>query len=185
MGKRNVQVRTVEIVEYDWSWPVLFEKEAKTLRHTLKGVAASIHHIGSTAVEGLAAKPIIDILIEVNSLAALDALNEEMQRLGYVPKGEYGIAGRRFYPKGGESRTHHIHAFGIGDPNLVRHLAFRDYLREHPKIAQEYSSLKKAVAKACANDVDRYCEGKDVYVKHLEALAVREKRNSFGFEVRQ
>jgi GrpB-like predicted nucleotidyltransferase (UPF0157 family) len=102
-----------------------------------------IHHVGSTAVPGLAAKPIIDILIEVTGLEALDALHEDMKVIGYKPKGEFGIPGRRYYQKGGKQRTHQIHAFVTGDFNVTRHIAFRDYLRANSDVAREYGEVKK------------------------------------------
>jgi GrpB-like predicted nucleotidyltransferase (UPF0157 family) len=168
-------MRTISVVDYDSSWPVRFDAEAAVLYRTLGHVAHAIHHIGSTAVPGLAAKPIIDILMEAADLSQIDALNERMVGIGYIPKGEYGIPGRRYFQKGGEDRTHHLHVFARGDFNVVRHLAFRDYLRGHPDIAREYGELKRAVAKTCENDIERYCDGKDAYVKRIEAIAIREK----------
>lgn len=151
-----------------------FANERDLLRETIGPVAKKIHHIGSTAVPGLAAKPVIDILMEVSSLEALDALDNKLISIGYNPRGELGISGRRYFSKGGDNRTHHLHAFGVNDPNLVRHLAFRDYLRASPTVAKEYGELKKTVAETCENDLGRYCDGKDAYVKRIETIAVRE-----------
>jgi GrpB-like predicted nucleotidyltransferase (UPF0157 family) len=123
----------------------------------------------------LAAKPIIDILMEVSSLEALDALNGSMQAIGYEPKGEFGISGRRYFPKGGVDRTHQVHAFVSGDAHVMRHLAFRDYLRTHPETAREYGELKMSLAHACENDLGRYCDGKDECVKRVETEAMRWK----------
>ncbi len=122
------------------------------------------------------AKPIIDILMEVESLAAIDALNDKMVEIGYIPKGEHGIQGRRYLQKGGENRTHHLHVFAIGDVGLIRHLALRDYLRAHPNIAREYGELKLLVASNCENDLGRYCDGKDADVKRIEEIAVSQLR---------
>jgi GrpB-like predicted nucleotidyltransferase (UPF0157 family) len=174
--QKKARVQIVEVVDYDPSWPALFDAECGLLRLTLGEVAISIHHIGSTAVPGLAAKPIIDILLEVAELSALDAISEQMVRIGYTPKGEFGIPGRRYFPKGGENRTHQIHAFASGDVGLFRHLAFRDYLRAHPEVALEYARLKKSIARSCGNDLSRYCDGKDGYVKALEAKAMKEEK---------
>ena len=167
-------MRKVEVVQYNPSWPVLFEKERKLLQDILGDIPVAIHHIGSTSVPGLAAKPIIDILMEVASVAALDGFNDELRAAGYEPKGEFGIPGRRYFKKGGDDRTHHIHAFASGDFNLIRHLAFRDYLRTHSEVAAEYAELKKTIAATCNNDIYRYCEDKDEYVKRIEARAVDE-----------
>jgi GrpB-like predicted nucleotidyltransferase (UPF0157 family) len=170
-----MNMREIEVVNYDPSWPAHFEAERNVVGRALGDVATGIHHIGSTAVPGLAAKPIIDILLEVRDLAALDALNSEMEGIGYKPMGEFGIPGRRYYPKGGDNRSHQIHAFLRDDPNVGRHIAFRDYLRRHPEVAQEYAELKRRVARTCDNDIGRYCDGKDAYVKRVEAIAIKEQ----------
>jgi GrpB-like predicted nucleotidyltransferase (UPF0157 family) len=167
-------LRAVQVVEYDPVWPTMFWSERELLRRALGCAAVEIHHIGSTAVPGLAAKPIIDILIEVTDLAALDERNRAMEAIGYETKGEFGIPGRRYFRKGGENRSHHVHAFASGDLNVGRHLAFRDYLRSHPEVAAEYARLKMRVAQECGNDIARYCDGKDAYVKQIESLALQE-----------
>jgi GrpB-like predicted nucleotidyltransferase (UPF0157 family) len=170
-----MSLRTVTVVPYDDHWPALFAREAALVRETLGGVAVQIHHIGSTAVPGLAAKPIIDILLEVTDLDALDAANDRMRAIGYEPRGEFGIPRRRYFPKGGADRTHQIHAFAVGDEHVVRHLAFRDYLRTHPDTAREYAALKLKLAAECENDLDRYCDGKDACVKAIEARALQSR----------
>jgi len=167
-------MRKIEVVDYDPSWPGVFGAERDILLQTIGHVDVEIYHIGSTAVPGLAAKQIIDILIEVTDLKALDELNSEMQAIGYRPKGEFGIPNRRYFQKGGDNRSHHIHAFARGDFNVTRHIAFRDYLRDHLEVAKEYGQLKKDVAKTCDNDSGRYCDGKDSYIKRIEAIAVKE-----------
>jgi GrpB-like predicted nucleotidyltransferase (UPF0157 family) len=87
--------------------------------------------------------------------------------------GEFGIRGRRYYRKGGDNRTHQIHAFEVGDANIDRHIAFRDYLAAHPAIRLEYQNLKIQLAKQFDNDIDQYCAGKDSFVKHHEAKALQ------------
>lgn len=171
--KETENMRKIEIVNYDHSWPQLFETEQDLLQQTLGDVCIKIFHIGSTAVPELAAKPIIDILIEVTDVEVLDELNVEMESIGYNPKGEFGIPGRRYFQKGDDNRSHHIHAFTHGDPNVMRYIAFRDYLRTHPKVAREYGELKRNVADACENDAGKYCDGKDRFVKRIEAIAMK------------
>ncbi len=167
-------MRKLEVVEYNPEWPRRFEAERALLSGVLGTVAVEIHHVGSTAVPGLAAKPIIDMVVEVTDLAALDALNADLERIGYEAKSEFGIAGRRYFRKGGDQRTHHVHAFVRGDLNIARHLAFRDYLRAHPGIRQEYGALKKSLAAQCAHDSDRYCAGKEAWILCVEALAMKQ-----------
>jgi len=162
----------IRIEPYNEAWPALYESEASRLSSVLGKTLDQIHHIGSTAVPGLGAKPIIDILLEVRSLEKLDLETDRIEHLGYEAMGEFGIKDRRYFRKGGDERTHHIHAFQSGDPNVVRHIAFRDYLRAHRDVAQEYETLKREVAAACENSIERYGDGKDAFVRLHEARAL-------------
>ncbi len=182
LGDKKRDMRKIEVVDYDPSWPEVFETERDLLLKTLGNVAVEIHHVGSTSIPGIAAKPIIDILIEIADLAALDELNKEMQAIGYRPKGDFGIPNRRYFQKGGDNRSHHIHAFERGDFNVMRHIGFRDYLRAHPEVAKEYGQLKKDIAKTCDNDSGRYCDGKDAYIKRIEAIAIKKMPPNLSLE---
>lgn len=163
----------VEVVPYRRSWADEYAVEQSLLLNSLGDNALEIFHIGSTSIKGLAAKPIIDILISINSLDKLDSLANAFESLGYEVMGEFGIQGRRYYRKGGDIRTHHVHAFKAGDQNIARHLAFRDYLRHHRKVMLEYQDLKIKLAAECNGDIDCYCEGKDKFIKHYEAKALK------------
>lgn len=99
-------MRQVTIVAYDEQWPGLFEVESSLLQITLGKAISRIHHVGSTSVPGLTAKPVIDILLEVVSLNELDNLNVEMARAGYHVRGENGISNRRYFTKGGDQRSY-------------------------------------------------------------------------------
>jgi len=165
----------VNVIPYNPKWGLQFESEKELLLKSLKNIILRIHHIGSTSVEGLAAKPIIDILLEVTALEELDKSAFIFEELGYEPKGEFGIEGRRYYRKGRDHRTHHIHAFKEGDENILRHLAFRDYLRTHPNIAKEYQALKEKLAKEFHDNTKAYCDGKDAFIKHYEKEALKWK----------
>jgi len=162
----------IEIVPYNPTWPSLFEQEKRQLIESLGKVIEHIHHIGSTAVEGLSAKPVIDIIIEASSLKALDDNAPIFKHHGYEVMGEFGIVGRRYYRKGDDNRTHQIHAFVTGDQNVHRHIAFRDYLRAHPSIRLEYQQLKIDTASRCNNDIEIYCDGKNDFIKHYETRAL-------------
>jgi GrpB-like predicted nucleotidyltransferase (UPF0157 family)/ribosomal protein S18 acetylase RimI-like enzyme/catechol 2,3-dioxygenase-like lactoylglutathione lyase family enzyme len=165
-------MRKVEVVEYRPEWTKAFFKEKELLKKILGDLVREIHHVGSTSVKDLAAKPIIDILIGVSSLEELDEKNDELIKVGYEPRGEYGIPGRRYFPKGGCERTHHIHAFLSNNSDFKRHLVFRDYLRAHKQTAQKYAQLKKKIAVQCNNSIEAYCDGKDGFVKAVEAEAL-------------
>jgi len=162
----------MDVSEYSEKWPFLYEEAAAQLRELLGTELVRSHHIGSTSVPGLAAKPIIDILLEVRSIDGLDAYDASMRDLGYEPKGEFGIPGRRYFPKGGDRRTHHVHAFALGDPHVKKHLAFRDYLRAHPQAVAEYASIKKAASAAHATDPEGYMAFKHVFVEQMVTDAV-------------
>lgn len=157
-------MREMTVVDYDPGWPAAYGAEVARLRAALGDVIARAHHIGSTAVPGLAAKPVIDVLLEVRDLGSLDARDEAMRKIGYEPRGEYGIPGRRYYPKGGDRRTHHVHAFAAGDPHIAEHLAFRDYLRECPDVAAAYARVKREAAAEHRYDPDGYVRHKEDFV---------------------
>jgi GrpB-like predicted nucleotidyltransferase (UPF0157 family) len=164
----------VTIVPHNTEWRHQFEGEASSLKHALWDNALTIHHIGSTSIPHILAKPIIDILIEVQSLIEVDKANNAMIDIGYEVMGEFGIKSRRYFRKNNPqgTRTYHIHVFETGSPDLVRHLAFRDYLRTHPEIAQQYSSLKAKLVSKADTDQDAYINGKDPFIKEWEARAV-------------
>lgn len=167
----------VTIVPYSTSWPEEFKREASLLRDLLGDLVVQIHHVGSTSVPGLAAKPIIDILLEVTDLDDLDARNDGFKKLSYDPKGAYGIPGRRYFRKGAIRRTHHIHAFRSGDTNLERHLSFRDYLIAHPLIAEAYAAVKIRAAQRANNNIEPYSEVKGPFIQQYEQNALEWYRN--------
>lgn len=130
-------------VSYDPAWPAAYMDEAARLVAALGPALVALHHIGSTTVPGLRAKPIIDLLAEGTSLAAVDRAAPQIVALGYEAMGAFGIQGRRYFRKtDAAGRTHHLHAFEAGSPHVHRHLAFRDYLRAHPQEAAAYAALK-------------------------------------------
>ena len=140
--------RTVTVLPYQTNWPADFATEQTALLSALGEIALSVQHIGSTAVVGLAAKPIIDMLMIVTDLAELDACTLKMVELGYVAKGENGIIGRRYFQKGGQMRTHHLHAFVQGAPQIAAHLRFRDNLRSNPQLVAAIFSVKTGAREA-------------------------------------
>lgn len=167
----------ITVVDYDPSWPDKFLSEAENVRGILKDNLIEIYHIGSTAVPGLAAKPVIDMMPVVRSLSLVDSLSYLFEEIGYEYMGEFGIPGRRYLRKGGDERTYQIHIFKEGNSvNINRHLAFRDYLISHEKEMREYAALKKRLALLFPYDIDGYCEGKDSFVKAIEAEALKESQ---------
>ena len=165
----------VVVVPYDPAWPREFERAAGEVCAAMGGGnLLALHHIGSTSIPNIHAKPVIDMLAVVAELAALDARGDAMRRIGYEVMGEFGIAGRRYFRRDDANgrRTHQVHAFADGSPHVRRHLAFRDFLRAHPAIAREYSELKQRLAAAHADDIEAYMDGKDAFIKATEQRAL-------------
>ncbi|ELY5828310.1 GrpB family protein [Cronobacter turicensis] len=167
--------RQIALEPYNPAWPAQFAEEEKRVREALGDVALAVHHIGSTSVPGLAAKPVIDMLIEVTGLAELDARNDAMRALGYTPRGEFGIPGRRYFIKGDVVRTHHLHAFVAASEHVTRHLAFRDYLRRHDVVMQEYAQIKFAAARDSGFQSDIYSELKNDFIARVERQALAQR----------
>ncbi|MFS0562314.1 GrpB family protein [Terribacillus sp. 179-K 1B1 HS] len=165
-------MRKVEVFSDYKKWKLLFEEEAKKLKSIFGNEIVDVNHIGSTSVPELKAKPIIDILPVVKDIRIVDDFNDEMKNAGYDPKGENGIPGRRYFQKGGDNRTHHIHIYQLGSHEIERHVAFRDYLRCHPVAKQCYGELKEKLAERYPYDIASYILGKEQLVKTIEAKAM-------------
>lgn len=166
--------RRIVVVEHDPAWRLAFEAEGKRIHRALGELVADLHHIGSTAIPGIFAKPIIDFLMVVTDIDELDERSSAMEGLGYEAKGEFGIPGRRYFRKNDAfgKRTHHVHAFEVGSPEIERHLAFRDYMIAHPEAAQMYSELKRRLAREYPDDIQGYMDGKDPFIKEHQARAI-------------
>ena len=163
--------RFVEISPPDPIWARQYIIEARLLRLVLGDDLVAIYHIGSTAIPGIYAKPIIDIMPLVRDICAIDGYNPVMQALGYSPKGEYGITGRRYFAKGGNYRTHHVRIFEPSNPEVARHLAFRDYLTAFPEKARAYSDLKRNLGAVYPTDMTAYVANKEAMLSQLEREA--------------
>ena len=163
----------LELHAYNPMWPRDFENEAEVLRGILGHDLLAIHHIGSTAIPGMIAKPTIDILAVALTLEAVDRHADRMQASGYVGKGENGIAGRRYFQRFGQGgrHTHHIHIFQKRAPQIDWHLAFRDFLRAHPAKAALYAETKRHAA-AAFSARQEYQAQKSPCIEKIEAEAV-------------
>jgi GrpB-like predicted nucleotidyltransferase (UPF0157 family) len=168
-------VRKVEVVPHNPQWREACEAEAKQIATALAENAVAIHHIGSTAIPDIYAKPVFDLLVEVRDIAEVDRQSSALESLGYEVKGEYGIPGRRYFRKDNPEgiRTHHVHVFEAGSAEIERHLAFRDYMRAHPEEAQKYSELKRKLAEDHPQSIDEYMDGKDGFIKEMDRRAAQ------------
>lgn len=155
------------VLDHNPDWVKSFDKEAKRIKLVLGNTLVQAHHIGSTSIFHTKAKPVIDMLLEVSSLDDLDQKSSLIESLGYEAKGEFGIPGRRYFRLDDATgrRTHQVHSFEVGSHNVIRHLAFRDYMRAHPEIAAEYGQLKQRLAGEHPNNMAAYIDGKDAFVK--------------------
>jgi GrpB-like predicted nucleotidyltransferase (UPF0157 family)/RimJ/RimL family protein N-acetyltransferase len=164
--------RKVVLKQHDPEWIGQFEEEAARLTAVFQPNLVAIHHIGSTAVPGIKAKPIIDIMVVVHDIEQVDATNEAMGQLGYIAKGENGINGRRYFRKGSDTHhTHHIHTFQDDHPEIARHLNFRDYLIAHPDVAQAYSRLKEELAQKYVTEPPLYTDSKTNFIHDVDEKA--------------
>jgi len=164
-------MRKIVVVPHENHWSEKFQMEAERLK-TAMPETVKIHHIGSTSVPGLAAKPIIDMIMEVENIERVDGWNERFIELGYIVKGENGISRRRYFIHGTEEkRSYHLHVFEKGNPEIVRHLAFRDYMMAHCEEAEAYATLKKELAEKYTYDGTLYTEGKNEFVRSVDEKA--------------
>ncbi len=169
----------IVLAQHDPAWAREFSREAERLTKAVGDVLLALHHIGSTAVTGLLAKPVIDMLAVAPGVDALDTRDEAFKALGYEVMGEFGIPGRRYFRRDDSAgrRTHQIHAFAEGSSEIRRHLDFRDYLRAHPAVAETYSTLKQTLAGECLGDMECYSDGKAAFIRDVERRGRRESRS--------
>jgi GrpB-like predicted nucleotidyltransferase (UPF0157 family) len=162
---------TVRVVPYDSNWPSLFAAEAERVRRLFSdaGLVVALEHTGSTAVPGLAAKPILDILAGYPEDALASEYIEILERADYVHRGEQGIPGREFFRRG-DPRSYHVHLTAIGGTFWRDHLNFRDRLRADIALRDAYAALKHDLASRFPRDREAYIEGKTAFVKAVLQL---------------
>jgi GrpB-like predicted nucleotidyltransferase (UPF0157 family) len=170
----------IEIIEHNPDWANMFEREAESIRTALGNLTVEIQHIGSTAVPGLAAKPVIDIMVGLHNLSDGESTIQPLENLGYVYWAENPNPEKMFFVKGippyGEKRTHHVHVVEIDGEFWQRRL-FRDYLRRNSEEAQRYEKLKRDLAVQFRNDREAYTQGKSDYIREVMEKARREFGN--------
>ncbi|WP_128896092.1 GrpB family protein [Longirhabdus pacifica] len=170
----------VRLSPYTDAWKLMFTEEEALLQTIFGKAIMKIEHFGSTAIPGMKAKPVIDMMCMVHDIAIIDTYNERMKSLGYDVAGEWGIEGRRLFRKGGENRTHHIHFYSFDHPEIERHLVFRDYLLAHPQQALRYSQFKESLAQKYES-TSEYSVAKKPFVSAMEKTALvwyQQEKNS-------
>ena len=161
--------RHVVVLPYDAGWERDFSEIRIELQAALGELALAIEHVGSTSVPGLSAKPIIDIDVVIRDYAAFGAVVSALKAIGYHHEGDLGIAGREAFGYEGKShlRKHHLYVCPQDSPELKRHIAFRNYLRDHPDAAREYSRIKAEGAALHPHDIDGYIAHKSPFIESV------------------
>ena len=161
---------TVRVVAHRREWHALFESERRALLERVGHLAVDVQHVGSTAVEGLEAKPIIDIALAVASAEDVPRLRHPLEGLGYIYRGDAGgdDGGHLFVKESApEVRTHHLHVVSVDDPQWHEWLSFRDELRANEALRASYSDLKKALQERFAEDRKGYTQAKNEFVESV------------------
>jgi GrpB-like predicted nucleotidyltransferase (UPF0157 family) len=162
----GLQKGKVKIVPHTELWHQLFAEEETRLREAIGEQVVAIEHVGSTAICGLPAKPIIDIAAAVRDAADAERCIRPLEGIGYEYRGNGGIAGRHYFVKG-EPRTHHLHMVQLDSDFWRDHLLFRDYLRMHQEVAEEYERLKTDLAMKYVGNREAYTEGKSRFIEEV------------------
>jgi GrpB-like predicted nucleotidyltransferase (UPF0157 family) len=179
-------MRTIVVVDYHPGWPETFELLRSRVWPAVSDLALSIEHVGSTAVPGLAAKPVIDVSVVVPSTTEVPLAIARLARLGYVHRGDLGIEGREAFDAPRGAPDHNLYLCPRDGLGLANHLAVRDHLRAHPEDVQAYGALKKRLAESFPHDIDAYVRGKTEFLiailrvagLSVERLAAIEQANT-------
>jgi GrpB-like predicted nucleotidyltransferase (UPF0157 family) len=181
----------IRISEYSEDWPRAFEELQERLSEGLSGLDVTVQHVGSTAVPGLASKPILDIHVSVGAGSEMETVIDRLAALGYMREGEVGVMGREAFRRKGPDVPfrdpkrdwfpHHLFASPGSDGEIVRHLAFRDHLRATDEDRNAYGTLKRRIASEHPDDPDAYGMGKREFIEGILAkLAEGDSTESEG-----
>jgi GrpB-like predicted nucleotidyltransferase (UPF0157 family) len=170
----------IEVVDYDRDWPRQYAAERDRIDAAIGDVTLAIEHVGGTAVPGLPAKPVIDLMVGVEDIERAGPAVAGLINLGYeyIPELESQLPDRRYFRRG-TPETHHVHMVPVSSDYWAEHLLFRDYLRSHPQAAEEYGKLKRGLAGRHRLDRDAYRAGKVPFIDTVVAAARREAGGQF------
>ena len=164
-----MRTKKVIVLPYDASWKTAFNDIRRELEAALGDLAVGIEHVGSTSVEGLSAKPIIDIDVVIRDYSVFDAVVRKLASVGYIHEGDLGIQGREAfkYTHKPHLQKHHLYVCPQDSAELRRHITFRDFLRSNPDAVQEYSAVKETAARLYPEDIDGYIAFKSPCIERL------------------
>lgn len=164
-----MRTKKVIVLPYDASWKTAFNDIRRELEAALGDLAVSIEHVGSTSVEGLSAKPIIDIDVVIRDYSVFDAVVRKLASVGYIHEGDLGIKDREAfkYTHKPHLQKHHLYVCPQDSAELRRHITFRDFLRSNPDAVQEYSAVKETAARLYPEDIDGYIAYKSPCIERL------------------
>jgi GrpB-like predicted nucleotidyltransferase (UPF0157 family) len=157
----------VRISDYDTQWPYLFSCIEHELRQQLGALALAVEHVGSTAVAGLAAKPIIDVEVVISSSDQFPVVKERLERFGYIHRGPCGVPDREVFRCVIDLPSHYLYVSEMDARLWKEHLRFRNALRQNPKLAAEYATLKRALANQYRHDRTNYTEAKTGFIRSV------------------
>lgn len=162
-----MKTKNVIVEDYNLQWKNEFERIKSELLTVLSGKINSIEHVGSTSVEGLAAKPIIDIDVVIDK--NFEEVKKALESIGYIHEGDLGISGREAFGYNNKSHlmVHHLYVCNKDNEELFKHITFRDYLKQHKEERDRYSSIKKEMASKYPEDIDSYIEGKQPVILEI------------------
>ena len=165
----------VELVDYDEIWQEEYKKEEKLLKDVLGERIKEIHHIGSTSIPGLKAKPVIDILVVINDFDEIQEIEKELSSYDYENRGHQGVADRYFFAKGPEeARSHYLHFVEPNSNTYYNQIYFKRYLLEHQEYIKKYCDLKQELASKYANERPKYTQGKNEFITNVIRMAKEE-----------
>jgi GrpB-like predicted nucleotidyltransferase (UPF0157 family) len=162
----------IVLVPHDPEWAQAFDQARAAIMQACGDHVLNVLHVGSTAIPGIAAKPVIDMMPLLHRHEDGFACVGAMEALGYEFRGDGGLSGRHYFIKG-QPRTHHVHMYASDHPEVGRHVRFRDYLRLHPSDARAYESLKRELAARFNTDTRAYSEAKTEFCARIERLALK------------
>ncbi len=167
-----MRTQKVTVIPYDKTWKSSFEDIKTEIENAIGDLIVAIEHIGSTSVEGMSAKPIIDIDVVIRDYSVFDAVVSKLETIGYIHEGNLGIMGREAFKYSDKPhlQKHHLYVCPKDSEELHRHITFRDFLKSNPEAVKKYSSVKETAAGMFPDDIDKYIEYKTPCIEELYAM---------------